>query len=352
MKQLEGVDAVIDAAILAASSGSLPVTAGLVEENAIELLSHATTGLAPPTLQLVEACRDPSTKQIGPSSRACVSSMNQIVAASKTLASAFPKGQQQVNLLQSTKALVQAMEKLFVAARTASTHPGDPAMAQMLLAASRGVAEARNNVMRTAKGAHDPVSNQCDLASEAIRKESEKLKSSLFNAGNFNTFIDQLTTCAKAIQTASIQLSDSIHESGDALTASCQSTAALVPSLVEAINNTAATAPKEDDKEAIVKAGNVATNALAGLVTAAKVSFLNKGDELAINGLVDANKMVDDSLTGLLNTCNSARPGQMESEAALDLISKSVAMLELSAEYLVIDIYFVIDLFLITYKLS
>lgn len=223
----------------------------LVEENAIELLSHATSTLAPPTLQLVEACRDPSTKQIGPSSRSCVSSMNQIVAASKTLASAFPKGQQQVNLLQSTKALVQAMEKLFVAARTASTNPGDAAIAQMLLAASRGVAEARTNVLRTAKGAHDPVSNQCDLAAESILKESEKLKTSLFNAGNFNTFIDQLTTCAKAIQTASIQLSDSIHESGDALTASCQSTAALVPSLVEAINNTAATAPKEDDKEVI-----------------------------------------------------------------------------------------------------
>ena len=159
------------------------------------------------------------------------------------------------------------------------------------------------------------------------------MKSSLFNAGNFNTFIDQLTTCAKAIQTASIQLSDSIHESGDALTASCQSTAALVPNLVDAINNTAATAPKEDDKEAIVKAGNLATTSLAGLITAAKISFLNKGDELSINGLVDANKMVDDSLTGLLNTCNSARPGQMESEAALDLISKSVGMLELSAEY-------------------
>jgi hypothetical protein len=93
------------------------------------------------------------------------------------------------------------------------------------------------------------VSNQCDLAAEAVRKECEKLKTSLFNAGNFNTFIDQLTTCAKAIQTASIQLSDSIHESGDALTASCQSAAALIPSLVEAINNTAATAPKEDDKE-------------------------------------------------------------------------------------------------------
>lgn len=72
---------------------------------------------------------------------------------------------------------------------------------------------------------------------------------------------------------------------------------------------------------------------MAGLVIAAKISFLNKGDELSINGLVEANKAVDDSLTNLLNTCNSARPGQMESEAALDLISKSVAMLELSAEY-------------------
>lgn len=41
----------------------------------------------------------------------------------------------------------------------------------------------------------------------------------------------------------------SIRESGDALTASCQSTAAVVPDLVAAINNTAATAPKEDDKE-------------------------------------------------------------------------------------------------------
>lgn len=174
VKELEGVGSVVDAAILAASSGTLPVTPGLgtsfsqflcnctytitVEENAIELLAHSTTGLAPPTLQLVEACRDPSTKQVGPSSRACVSSTHQIVAASKTLASTFTKGQQQVNLLQSTKALVEAMEKLFVAARTASSHPGDPAMAQVLLAASRGVAEARTNVLRTAKGAHDPVS--------------------------------------------------------------------------------------------------------------------------------------------------------------------------------------------------
>ncbi len=128
-----------------------------MEENAIELLSNATVGLAPATLQLVEACRDPSTKQIGPASRACVSSTHQIVAASKTLAATYPKGQQ-VNLLQSTKELVQAMEKLFAAARTASSNPNDAAVTQMLLAASRGVAEARANVLRTAKGAHDPIS--------------------------------------------------------------------------------------------------------------------------------------------------------------------------------------------------
>ena len=80
-----------------------------------------------------------------------------MLAASKTLAGTFPKGQQ-VNLLQSTKELVQAMEKLFAAARTMSSNPSDPAVTQMLLAASRGVAEARANVLRTAKGAHDPVS--------------------------------------------------------------------------------------------------------------------------------------------------------------------------------------------------
>lgn len=64
VKQLSGVDAVINAAILAAANGSLLPTIGQVEENAIELLSLATNALASPTVQLVDACKDPSTKQI------------------------------------------------------------------------------------------------------------------------------------------------------------------------------------------------------------------------------------------------------------------------------------------------
>lgn len=53
------------------------------------------------------------------------------------------------------------------------------------------------------------------------------------------------------------------------------------------------------------------------------MAFLNK-DDISHEQLLDQNQKVEQALQHLVNVSNSARPGQMECEEALEMISNKL----------------------------
>ena len=319
-------DSVLDATLIASTSGLLKPGVGQTEENAGQLLTVSAKQFANLAEKLVAVARNPGpqgTVALGTAAKALGSGITTISNCASTFASVVPNKDAQRKILLAAKELLASASSLLTAAKAASANPTDEILSKMLQNSITSVGDQVSKVIGSIRASDDPISQDTDAAIEAITADTLRLTPSSFNSGDFATFANEIENNSKALQAIVSQVLDVAQNNPRELGVAAQTTAGIISSLINISNMAAGTVAKDEDKYNLIDSTRKLSQTVARLLGAAKASALNKDDAELKSDLRKHSKAVSDCMDTLNNTLNAAIPGIKLADSALQEILRA-----------------------------
>jgi len=309
LEQFKAAQADLESALISCDTGILKGNPKLKDE-AIAQLSQAIQELAQTSKQVATASKT-APEELGTVMKQAAIAAQKAVASATALASSLDDKLQQKAILNSMKAAINDMKNLMQVAKAVSASPEDPNLNNLLMDATKAVAEALKRLTEASKGV---IPKKVEEFQEKASADMESLaEQELKGAANvIEKCVAKLNAAAEAARLRATEKGIDIDEQN----------------ITEAIMEAAQAIAKST--AILVNAATLVQQEFQKMVREPKTGSVYKRDPQWAQGLISAARTVAGAVQHLVKAANSASQGEASEEAlivAAQAVSAATAQL-------------------------